>query len=327
MFFEDIKKLEGEIKTSETIAIVGHKNPDLDSFGSVLGLARLIEINFGIKPICIYDGNIPDYMDNFPGRDNLIFAEKLPDKIHYDLLICVDLPNPDRQFGDWRAKVFKNSDFIAKIDHHPDSQKFADINIDDSAAAAACEIIYDMAKELNWKIDIDAAELFMAGIIGDTGRFKWARRGNVLRDAAEFVDMGVSIEDIHEKANVAPLKHILAEGRILAASEIYGDLAIAVVTHDDYKKLDGKANDVLEMLHRVKGIEYIALMTEAKEQQIHISFRSKSKPVNIIAAEKFKGGGHAYAAAVIVYDTLDVAKKLVMKTFGKQPGTSNQEPK
>lgn len=316
MFEENqVSEIVAKIKAAESIAIIGHKNADMDSLGGVLGLSRIIEINFDKKPMCLYDGNIPAYQDFLPGRKDLIYVGKLPETFHADLLICIDIADSNKQFGDFKSDVFSNSDFIIKIDHHPDSEKFGDINIDDETASAATEIIYDIAHIAGWKIDEDAANCLLAGIICDTGTFKWIRNSAPLRASADLVDLGASMEMILEKINSAPKKHIIACGRSIATSEFHGTLAIATITRADYKNLDGSAVEVLDSLRRIPGIEYFVLLTQAHEDKIHISFRARTKPVNEIAANCFSGGGHKLAAAGIFHGSLEDAKQAVISAF------------
>lgn len=315
MFECETKELIAKINAAESIAIVGHKNPDLDSMGGVLGLARLIEINFGKKPMCLYDGNIPAYQDFLPGRDDLIYVGKLPETFHADLLICVDIADSNKQFGDFKADVFSRSNFIVKIDHHPVCNDFGALNIDDETASSAAEIIYDLAFAAGWKIDMDAANCLLAGIVFDTGTFKWVRNSGPLKVCADLVDLGASIEMILEKMNSAPKKHILACGRSIATAEFYGNLAVATITRTDYKNLDGSAVEVLDSLRRIPGMEYFALLTQSHEDKIHISLRGRTKPVNEIAANYFSGGGHKLASAGIFYGSLEDAKKAVIDAF------------
>jgi phosphoesterase RecJ-like protein len=318
MFENEIKILIEKINAADSIAIIGHKNPDGDSLGSVLGLARLIQLNFDKDAECIYDGNLPDYLDFLPGRASMVHANNLEERPHYDLLVVLDLANPDKQFGDHRFKICGASEFIIKIDHHLDSVDFAAVDMTDSSANATAEILFDIAKSENWKIDEIAANLLLAGIVSDTADFRHARRGHVLRAAAELVDLGASMEFIMEGMDVAPKKHIVAQGKVIGEAEFYGDLALAIVRHEDYKRLDGAPNDVKSMLRKIKGIEFVVVLTEAKQDEVGVSMRSKSKPVNKIAAEFFNGGGHECAAGGRFYGNLEDARAAVKQAFGKK---------
>jgi phosphoesterase RecJ-like protein len=309
-------KLSEKISSAKNIAIIGHKNPDPDSFGSVLGLCRLIEINFGKKPACIYDGNIPEYMDFLPGRKEMIYAGKLPEDFHADLLIVVDVADADKLIGDFRKSIFDRSDFVVKIDHHPVTNSFGDLNIENDSASAAAEMIFDMAKALNWKIDADAANSLLAGIVGDTGQFLFARSSAPLTVSAELIDLGARMDTVIERMNAVPKKHMLASVRAVANAEFYKDLAIAIIPRADYKQLDGSAIEVIEMLRRVREVEYIAVLTQSHEDSVHVSLRGRTKRVNEVARNYFGGGGHKFAAGGMFYGNIVDAKEAVRKAFG-----------
>ena len=84
--------------------------------------------------------------------------------------------------------------------------------------------------------------------------------------------------------------------------------------HDAYKKLDGRGELVLASLGQIHGVEYVVLLKEQKENQIGISFRSRSEPVNKIA-ESFGGGGHLCAAGAVVADSLENVYNKVVNAF------------
>ncbi len=317
MFENETKILVEKITNAQSIAIVGHKNPDLDSMGSMLGLAKFIEQNYNKNCTCIYDGNLPEFMSYLPGRDGLVYVEKLPQFFRTDLLIVLDTANPDRLLGNYGSMLLSSADFVVKIDHHPNSVPFGDLMVEDSLAASTAEIIYDIAICAGWTWGTDTANLLLAAIIGDTMQFMFARRGSTFRVAADLVDFGANMEWNLNNIDVKPKKHILAEGKILSNAEIYGDLAVALVPNAEYKKLDGKAQDVIDLLRKIPSVEYIALLTQAHDDEVRIAFRSKTKPVNKIATDLFSGGGHEFAAGGIFYGKLEDAKESVKKAFRK----------
>ena len=59
---KELNLLVEKIRGANSIVIVGHKNPDGDCVCATLALARLIELNFGKVPVCMYDGNFPNIL-------------------------------------------------------------------------------------------------------------------------------------------------------------------------------------------------------------------------------------------------------------------------
>lgn len=312
-----IKKFEEKIREAKRIIIVGHKNPDLDSLGSMCGLSRLIEINFGKKPTCVYDGNLPSYLNFVPGRASLVYVEKLND-FKSDLLIVVDTANTRTHFGDSRNRFFNGAKYVVKIDHHPDSEEYGDLDFSRVGDTSASEIIFKMAMDTDWKIDKHAATALQAGIVGDTGQFRYVKNGESLRDAADLVDLGADMEYIYGGMNIASKKHILAIGRIMNHLEFVGNYVIVPVKHSEYKDLDGKADEVIGMMRKIPTVEFIILLTEAKKDtEIRMSFRSKTIPISHIASEYFNGGGHPCAAGGRFFGTLSEGVSAVKQAMKK----------
>ncbi|MEP1257435.1 DHHA1 domain-containing protein [Algoriphagus sp.] len=86
----------------------------------------------------------------------------------------------------------------------------------------------------------------------------------------------------------------------------------------DYKK--GDTNSLANLALSIKGIKAAIVLSE-RDGIIKISFRSKGKdkPVNVLAATHFDGGGHANAAGgmseLSISETLDKMRRLVAEYF------------
>ena len=154
------------------------------------------------------------------------------------------------------------------------------------------------------------------GIITDTGNFKCARNGGVLRDAAELVDRGANMPHLVNLLNNKSRKTVLVESETVSKAEFFmhGRLAVASIRQPDYKRLDGRGELVLGLLGQIHGVEFVVLLKEQKENQIGVSIRSRHTPINQIA-ESLGGGGHMCAAGAVVYDGFDTVKTKVINAF------------
>lgn len=303
-----------KIKDAKTIAIMGHKNPDGDSFCSVLALAKLIELNYGVRPLCVYDGNIPDFLDDVPLRSWIKYHERVDVNQSSDLVIVLDYGTP-RHIGGAQP-LLDNAKFIVEIDHHKNDEHVAQLCINDEEAAATGQILYQIVKQAGWKTDPSVNELLAISIITDTGHFKFARDGDVLRIIAELLDDGLKLRDVFDVLKNKPKKSVVMEAGVVSRSEFYykNRLAVAVVSRENYKYLDGRGDTVLNLLGSIKEVEFIAMLKEQKPNQTGVSLRSRTKPVNHIA-EALGGGGHEKAAGAVVNDTLENVKAKVIALF------------
>ena len=314
---EKIKEFLERVKNAKTIAIMGHKNPDGDSLCSVLALARLIEKNFGVNPVCVYDGNISDALDNVPLRTRIKYFERVDMTQPFDLAIVMDYGNPVHIGG--ARPIVDSAKFVIEIDHHKNDNLVGALCLNDDTAAATAVIVYEIARSGNLQIDACTADLLALGILTDTGNFKFVRNGDALRIMANLVDGGVNIRNLIELMNNKQRKAVQLEARTAANAEFFyhGRLALATVCKKDYKYLDGRGETVLNLLGQIQGVEYIVLLKEQKPEQIGISIRSRKKPIDKIAVA-LGGGGHERAAGAVVRDNLENVRAMVLKLFREE---------
>jgi len=311
---ERIKTFIEKVQNAKSIAISGHKNLDGDALCSALALMKIIELNFGKKATVIYDGNVPRDLDNVPLREEAIFHKNIPEKAKYDLYILVDY-GTRKHLGEIE-KYVNAADFVIEFDHHFNDDLVGNLCFDDEEKAATAQVIYDMVKVVNFTIDQNVVDLLMLAIITDTGKFKFVRSSDVFKDSAKLVAAGADITHLMNLLNNKDKKTVLVESKAVSQAEFLmkGRLALATITHEDYKKLDGRGETVLSLLGQIHGVQYIVLLKEQKENRIGISIRSRQTPINQIA-ESFGGGGHLCAAGAVVEDTLENVRSKIINAF------------
>ncbi len=312
---KNVKIFDEKLRSATSIAIMAHKNPDGDALCSVLALARLIEKNYGIKCVCVYDGNVPDYLDGVPLRRHAHCWNKIDTSNAFDMAILLDY-GAEHQVGG-PLEIVKNAKFVVEIDHHKNDNPIAGLCIDDENADATAVVIYRIVQELKWRIDMDVRDLLAVAILTDTGNFKFAKNAESLSIMADLVSGGVSIRHLVEIMNNKPRKAVLVEARAAGNAEFFyhNKLAVATITRRDYRDMDGRGEMVLNILGQIHGVEYIVLLKEQKETQIGISIRSRSAAIDKIAAS-FGGGGHEHAAGAVVRgDTLENVRAQVIAAF------------
>ncbi|MCQ2575043.1 MAG: DHH family phosphoesterase [Alphaproteobacteria bacterium] len=304
-----------KIKTAKSIAIAGHKNPDGDSVCSSLALMKLLDLNFNKKATVIYDGNIPQELENIPLRDDLIYYANLQQDLKYDLFIAVDYGTKNH-LGNVEVFV-NNSDYVVEFDHHYNDDVVGSLCFDDPERDSTGQLIYDFIQSANLKTNQDIIDLLTLSIISDTGSFKFAKTGEPLRVVADLVDSGADMTQLVNLLNNKKKKTVLMESRVVSNAEFHmrGRLALAIINREDYKKLDGRGDVVLNLLAQIHNVEYVVLLKEHGDtNQIGLSFRSRHNPINKIA-ESFGGGGHLCAAGAVVEDTLENVHDSVIKAF------------
>ena len=136
------KKIEEflqRVRNAKSIAIMGHKNPDGDAICSVLAMARLIELNYDKEVTCVYDGNIPDNLDDVPLRKKFRFFEKIEEDARVDVAIVMDMDCRVTHNIGGAARFMERARDVIEIDHHQNEDKDCCALCIDDDTAAACK--------------------------------------------------------------------------------------------------------------------------------------------------------------------------------------------
>ena len=119
------------------------------------------------------------------GAADIIPLRKLKRR-KFDLFVYVDCAAPDRLPPEVRPFAEKLP-FIT-IDHHATSVAANDAAIIDPTASSAGEIVWRLAKWMEWKFDRAVAEALWVAIVTDSGRFAYdSTRPGTLRAAGSSI--------------------------------------------------------------------------------------------------------------------------------------------
>lgn len=308
---QDIKPFKERLSFPQKIVVTTHHKPDADALGSSLGIARYLKKK-NHEVTVITPSDYPSFLHWMKGHEDVINFEEesrvreAAKKIsEADMIICLDFSSISR-IHDMGELVKASKAYIVNIDHHQDPEDFADFIWWSTAAAATCELVYELIVEMGDKdlIDKDIADCLYAGIMTDTGGFKHPNTTkNVHLVTAELIGLGADASKIsrfiYDTNSVNRLKFIgFALTRRLV---ILQDLQTAyfAISKKDLKKYDSQTGDTEGLVNyalSLDGIKLAALFIERKDS-IKISFRSSEDvAINKFASTYFDGGGHKNAA-------------------------------
>ncbi len=286
------KKIAKEIKKYNTIVIARHIGPDPDALGSSIGLKELILNNFPKKQV--YVVGAPASRFRYLGN-----VDKLPE-IEYNksLLIVTDTPDTKRIDGVDYIKFAK----VIKIDHHPFVEAFADIELIDDKASSASQLIIELAKKNNYKLNIDIASKLYLGVVADTNRFLYEYTSYKTLELVAWLikKTNLNFTSLYDNLYTKSLKEIVFSGYISLNMNITENgLAYIKLTDDILKKYEvdpSTAGNLIENYNNVDKIKVVAFCSEDKgNNYIKCSIRSKGPIINEIASH-YNGGGHIYAS-------------------------------
>jgi bifunctional oligoribonuclease and PAP phosphatase NrnA len=290
------------------VVITTHTTPDADALGSQLALLRLLRSQ-GREVRAINADAVPESLRFLDGGNELEqWDAESHEQVVRDasLILCVDM-NERGRCGAVADATERSTATIAVIDHHLDPKPFAHVYLSVTEASSTAEIIFDLITAAGWPITFDLAQPLYAGIVTDTGSFRFERTTPALhRKAAVLLEAGVDPQDTHRRIyDDFPVGRTMLLGRILAGMRIVcdGRVTILCVTRQMFEDTGTSLEDVENIVNYglgIRGVEATALLTEA-DGTVKISFRSRGAiSVNTIA-QNFNGGGHRLAAGGRVY--------------------------
>ncbi len=296
------KEIINKIEEYHTIIIHRHVIPDGDAYGSSFGLAELIRTTYPEKAVYVV-GEELDYL-RYVGT-----TDKIEDSLYEGALIIItDTSNAARISDErWKLGAYK-----IKIDHHPFSDVYADIEWIDTSYTSTCEMITSLLIENNLKTSDNGARCLFNGIVSDTGRFLF--RGvseQTLRYASQLLKYDFDMIDLYAQMYTQSKSMVRFKGyTLLNFEETTNGVGYVKLTDDLLRELnidENSASSQVNTLANIEGIKIWAFFVEdIANNDIRVNLRSSGAAVNEIA-KKYGGGGHVQAAGARVktWDMID----------------------
>lgn len=318
-----IEAIFPELNTPRRCTIVMHQKPDADAMGSSLALKNLLE-QLGHSVSVISPTNWATWLGWMPGVKTTIDYERFKlnvEKIlnETDWLFCLDFNGLHRtRFMESKLAVLECTKIL--IDHHREPQTaFFNYGISDTSKSSTCEMVYDfiVASGNGDKINVEIAECIYAGVIGDTGSFRFpSSTASVHRLVAHLKEVGLDHSKVHDLLFDNFLENRLRfTGHVLLnRMEVfyeYNTVLMAVPKADvlKYYIKTGDTEGLVNFPQTIQGIKLVALCIDRDEER-KWSFRSKGDfDCNSFARKYFDGGGHFAASGGRSTDTLEETVK------------------
>ncbi len=320
------------IAKSKRILVSGHLSPDGDTLGSSIAVARML-CAAGKEAFATADLNALGKLSFMRGVEDLLPVRKLKRlKRKFDLLVMVDCRAIDRLPPEVRP-VAENLPILV-IDHHDGDDGFGMVNISDSTASSAGEIVWRFAKWMDWQIDDTAAEALWVSIVTDTGRFAYEKcSSETMMVAADLLKHEVRKTEINDiiynrfGTKAMKLKKIAWRSLHIWRS---GRVAEVTLTRDDFRSVRGTkadAEDAVEiprLCHRNEVAVYFYQIPD-RTKEIRCSIRTRNNWNAAELAARFGGGGHFHAAGCTIKTSMGAAKRMMrnaIKEMFKGPRNS-----
>lgn len=317
------------VEESQNILITSHISPDEDAIASVLSMYEILTTSYSSKNIRIAISSEPqDRLKIFKNYEKIEFINDIANHIeNTELLIILDGSRYSRfSTNPEKLQTIKNT--IA-IDHHnPPIDNFT-LSLVVPELSSNAELIY-LSVCKKEKVTPELAEIFMLGILADTGNFSYLKKNQTgtLISAKELMDIGdIQIEEFqsqyrHTSKREFQIMQELVKNTSFGFVSGWPAFQYSFVTpefakeYTDTEISSAKAIYQGQYLRRIEEHPWGFVVTPKNETSSRISARSMSKSVNVRALfEKMNiGGGHDRAAGgefkdTTVLEAIDKIKK------------------
>lgn len=291
-----------KIKKSKNIALISHKNPDIDTLSSRISFYEMINLNFNQKEIdLICVAQIP-IKYNFLINTDKFKSNFNPSK--YDLIIFFDSWSKTQTWFDLKYEtLFDKKTFnTISIDHHITNEIYAKQNILNTTYSSTTMIIYEIFLLTNLKINKNIATSLLAWIYTDTWWFKHSNTTNITYFMAGkllklWADYNLIVDKFFKNNSLSTIKlwwKVISESFIDEENILYSYVNKSMI--DSYNSSYEDVSWVVDHLNTTSWIKYCSLFTQ-KWEFVKASLRTLRDDIDLtLIAKKYNWGGHKKAS-------------------------------
>ena len=295
------------LKKYDTVIIHRHTNPDGDAMGSQIGLKNLLLDNFPEKKVYV----VGDGAGRFSFMDGSVMDEISDETYRGALAVILDSAEHSLVSDDRYTLAEKT----LRIDHHIFCEKFADVEIVETAFESCAGLVTHLAREWGLTINTSAAKALFTGIVTDSGRFRYdSTTPRTFSDAAFLLEKGFNPTEIYDKLYVDDFSMIkMRAGFVLDIRFTKNNVAYI---YSDRKKVDSLgvsdftvSRGMVNVMAEIRGVDVWVNFTESTDGTVLAELRSRNLDINKIAV-KYGGGGHLKASGASLKDEAQAMEML-----------------
>ncbi|MFA5577245.1 MAG: DHH family phosphoesterase [Tissierellaceae bacterium] len=311
------------IDQADRVFVMGHKNPDMDSFGAGIGVLRAIEdrkkegylVLRGENPSIknIYERMTrkqPELLDKIVSPD-----EALESANENSLMIVVDNHKPSFTEEPQLLEIISK---VVVIDHHRRGVEFIKdpvLTYLEPYASSTCELVTEVLSYMGDRINLTKfeAEALLAGITVDTKNFSFQTGVRTFEAASTLKRAGADTTIVRQLFR-DDFNTFIYKAEVIRSSKIvYEKIAIGRLEIEMEDSILIAAQAANELLN-INGVEASFVMTYINNKT-HISGRSLGNISAQLILEKLGGGGHLTSAGAQLDNlNMDEVEKILTNT-------------
>lgn len=292
------------VDQSGDVYVMGHKNPDMDSFGSCLGIYTLVKARGSSCKIVLKEVTAAieslynKTIEEMPKiKEDIVSPEDAVEDANSGSLIII-LDN-HRKNSTEAPELLDISDQVVLIDHHRRGADYIEdpiLTYLEPYASSTAELVTELIEYNEDEIVLSklVADALLAGITVDTKSFSFQTGVRTFEAASVLKRFGADSISV-KKLFREPSDTVKHRSEVVSSSEIFMDI-IAISKFEN--KLDNAmliAAQAADQMLDMRGVEASFVLTYYRDK-IHISGRSVGEISVQIILEKIGGGGHQTSA-------------------------------
>jgi bifunctional oligoribonuclease and PAP phosphatase NrnA len=303
---EALRPVLARLRAARRVVLTTHVNADGDGSGSEAAVAAWLEARGGHATI-VNPTPFPGTLRFLLHRDDVVAElgsrEATEALQSADLVLVLDTSEPNRI-----APLVPHIDpeRTVVVDHHPPGPTVVGtLSVQDTAAAATGELIFDLLRLADDEWPAQVALGIYVAIVSDTGSFRFSNttpRTHAI--AADLLRRGVDPELVFERLfGTFPLRRVALLREALASLQVEPGLSWMVVPHTVTERLGATSEDfegLIDHARSIEGTRIALLFRETDAGETKVSLRSSGQADVNRVARAFGGGGHVKAAGASV---------------------------
>lgn len=293
----DVKQAADFLRENDDYLILMHASPDGDTLGCGHALCGALQrMGKHARAVC---------PEEIPHRFDYLFKAVTEQEFEPKTIVCVDVADTKllgemKELGD-KAELC--------IDHHLSNTGYAKRTLVRPEYAAACELVYEVIKELGAEFDRELANCIYTGTATDTGCFKFSNTtvrthmiaAEMIGCGAEFAMINYVNFDLKTQGRIRLEQEVLKNIRYFAEGHV-AMISVPLSLVESIPDIDSDDVGALANIPRqIKGVDIGICVKEKKKGEFKASLRSSDR-INVAEiCMLFGGGGHERAAGCSFY--------------------------
>ncbi len=327
-----IDQIKEILSAVQHIVVLQADNPDADSLGSALALEELLGEQG--KTVTLYSSvDPPTYLRHIPGWDRV--QAEIPSSFDASIIVDASTLTLFEKLSKSGQQGWVATKPCIVLDHHETTDNsiiFANVVLNDPSVSSTGELIYSIAKQLNWNITPQAGSCIMSAILGDTqGLTNQLASAQTYRVMAELTELGVNrvvLEEARREFTKMDPRIYSYKATLIQRTEFHVDGKLALVTIpqteiNEFSPLYNPAPLIQSDMLQTIGVQVAIVVKSYDDGRLLASIRAgQGAPIAAQLAQHFGGGGHDYASGFKLDGgkSLDVLKSEIISICGELIG-------